>query len=704
MEIGFGLRRSTFGEGDFQISWAPSRQAAGLFLVFFFILVIAPLLLENSFGAESTNLIFNGNFEASSTQNPPPGWEMWGSKDNLPANFSRDGANPHGGKVSLRIHHPAGSSGYVISAPAYAIRAKKGKIYSLSFWARSDKIGPALSGFVAYEKRNPYIEAPAPTFPIEVGPNWKHYAFEIKESFDFSADRSRYLMLVFKAATTPEEEKTLWIDDVVVTEQDNPRATGLIDEKKISYQPLQHRLNPGTTLELSIDANKYLHRTNRLISGISFHRLTGYTGEPFNRYGQYTLQPETEQAIRDLHLPMTRFYGLGNEPFGLIGAIDRAAEVSKRVGIPQNRIVLECEPYKASTKTSPESWARAVGHSVQKGYEFQYWEIANEPEVASRQSGQRGAFSTSDEYIEHLKAVSKAVRSVQPQAKIGVAISDSPSWGNYILNRAAGYYDFIVNHYYGFIDAYQRRFEIVTLTENFKILDKILRINALIRAYNPGRDAYQLDTEWGLSSYGPNKESSELADRNGNIVGTLHRAVRLIYYAREDVLRGASSWHMLSHANEPGFGILTQEAIDKRFLMYWLYYYFNRYMGEWVVDSSGTAPYYYPTPYDDRSIKSGEFSGPITPVLVTQSKDKHTLYLIIANGSWDRSVPCRAKLSNFRAARTEGILLSHSDPNGNPLLQRKEEAVTPLSVSLSNQEVLCTIPPHSVVFISIQEK
>ena len=324
--------------------------------------------------------------------------------------------------------------------------------------------------------------------------------------------------------------------------------------------------------------------------------------------------------------------------------------------------------------------------------------------MASRQTGKKGAFATPDEYIDHIKSVSKAVKRVQPKAQIGVALSDTPSWGNHILHRAAGYYDFVVEHYYGFIDAYRRKFEVVTLTENYKILDKILKTNALIRAYNTGQKAYQLDTEWGLSSNGPNNEPSDLADRNGNIIGTLHRAVRLIYYAHDDFLRGASSWVMLSHLNEQGYGILSQEAPDQRFLMYWLYYYFNRHMGEWVLDVEGTAPYYYPGPGDDPSIKRGEFGGPLTPVLATQSKHRNTLYLVIANGSWDRSVPCRAKLSNFKATKAEGILLTQSDPNGKPILQRKEDAVSPLPISLSNQNLNCNVPPHSVIFITIQGK
>ena len=124
------------------------------------------------------------------------------------------------------------------------------------------------------------------------------------------------------------------------------------------------------------------------------------------------------------------------------------------------------------------------------------------------------------------------------------------------------------------------------------MLDRVLRIEALLRAYNPNRDVYQYDTEWGMICSTPDGKEADYEDRNANIIGTMHRAVRLIYYAREDILRGASGWQMFSRLDAQGFGILSQDAPDKRFMLYWLYYYFNRHLGEWALLTDGTAPYY----------------------------------------------------------------------------------------------------------------
>jgi hypothetical protein len=588
------------------------------------------------------NLIYNGDFEIPSSQSPPPGWVMWGpAAYQNPANYTLDTTNPYNGKACFRIHHPAGSAGYIVSSPSHALQPKKGKIYSVTFFARTNRPGRSLFRLSAYESLNPFKDAPSPgSFPIEVQAQWRQFTFEIKEGMDFFAERSRFLLLTFSATTDPQEEKTLWIDGVVVTEKDFPQGVRLIDERTLPHEPLQHRLQAGQSLAITVDAQKRLRQVNHMVSGISSHRVTGHTGHPYNAQGQYTLTPALEQAIRELRLPMTRLYGLGDEPFSLEEAIDKAANFCQKVGIPQDQTILEFESQNAQSKLTPEAWAKGVRHSVQKRYPFHYWEIANEPEVPGQQAKKKAAFLNSDEYIEHFIKVSQAIRKVQPKAQIGIPISDSPSWGNYLLSKAAGHYDFVTGHYYAVSQVHRQKFEAVALSENYKILEKIIRTNELLRAYNPGREVYQLDTEWGNHSGGPNNEAADFVVRNANIYGVLHRAVRLIYYAREGMLRGAGTWNLFTNMGAPGFAILSPQAPEKKTLLYWLYYYFNRHLGEAVLDLKGTAPYYIPASGDDPLTKAGEYPGPLTPVLATVSKDGRNLYLIIANGSWGKEVPC----------------------------------------------------------------
>jgi hypothetical protein len=366
----------------------------------------------------------------------------------------------------------------------------------------------------------------------------------------------------------------------------------------------------------------------------------------------------------------------------------------RRVGVAQDHCVLEFEEQGASRALPPETWAQGVSHALRQGYRFHHWEIANEPYSSLWGEGQ--AFPTPEAFISHFKAVSDAIRRVDPQAQVGVDIyPEQLRWGNYLLKQLAGHYDFVAPHYYCGADVHQLSFEEITLTENYRVLDRALKIQALLRAYNGSRQAYQYDTEWGMSCSAPGGKAADYEDRNANIIGTVHRAVRLIYYSREDILRGASGWQMLSGLGGQGFGILSQQAPEKRFLLYWLYYYFNRHVGEWVLQVDGTAPYHQPRQ------EAGEFAGPLTPVLATLSRDGREIYLVIANGSWTRAVPCHVKLENFHADRARGIVITNDKLDGKPLLENKEEAVSDFPVSAVGNEADCIVPPHAVVFVTL---
>ncbi|MGD0538826.1 MAG: hypothetical protein ABSC03_14415 [Verrucomicrobiota bacterium] len=663
-----------------------------------FVLLLVTLAAGTAL-CDDANVVFHDDFEEGSTASPPPGWAMWGAQPyKTPANYTRDTANPHSGQACFRIHHPAKTGGYIVSSPDRAINPKPAMIYTVSFWARAEKPGKAMFRWTAYRTTKPLVDAPSPgSFKFDAGREWKEFSFTVREGLDLFADQSRFLMLTFAAATESEEERTVWIDDVRVSELPDPHPAALLNDEVIPHDALQHRLRPGDQLVFTVDATKRLRRATQDAGGVSFHRVCGWTGQPYDQKGDYTLAPDLETAIRELRLPMTRFYALGDEPFDIESAIDKAAAVLRRVGAAEERCVLEFERQGAETSLPPETWARGVAYSLRRSHRFHRWEIANEPYASLWGEGQ--AFPTPDTFIAHFKAVSRVVRAVDPQAQLGVDIHrDDVKWGNYLLKELAGDYDFVAPHYYCGANVRELPFEEIALTENYRMLDRALRTQALIRAYNHGRDVYQYDTEWGMICNAPNGKDADYEGRNANIIGTMHRAVRLIYYAREDILRGASGWQMLSRLNAPGFGIVAQEAADKRFMLYWLYYYFNHHLGEWALATDGVAPYYQPRQETDRA----RFGGPLTPVLATMSKDEREIYLVIANASWTRTVPCRVRLRNFAVGRATGVVLTNNNLDGAPLLDRKEDAVMGIPVAREASDVTCTLPAHAVVFLTLK--
>lgn len=643
------------------------------------------------------NLVANGDFERESATSPPDGWTMWGaSQYKIAANFTRDTTQAHTGKACFRIHQPAGTAGYVVSSPETAARPRSGKMYSLTFWARSDRPGEALFGWTAYRSVRPFVDAPSPgLFPIRVDGQWRPFHYVLHEGWDFFAEECRHLLLTFHASAKSSEERTLWIDDIVLTESPSTREGRLVNPDTLRYEPLAHHLQPGESLEISVDASRPLREAAREVGGVSFHRVAGWPKLPYDREGRYVLPAELEEAVRQMRLPMTRFYALGDEPFGLEAAIDKAAEFCGRIGVPPAAVPLEFEIQGATSKLPPETWARGVRHSLAQGYSFRHWEITNEPYV-----GRAGrAFLTADSYLEHFLEVSRAVRQAHPAGRIGLAIHHrSPAWGNYLLKQAAGHYDFVVAHYYSFVNVQRSSFEDVVLGANYQTLDEVLKTGAMLRGYNPDRDVCQYDTEWGMHSSGPQGERADYVRRNGNIYGMMHRAVRLIHYLREDLLRGASSWEMFTLRRAPGFGFLAQDAPQLRSMTYWLYYYFNRHAGRWVLPIEGTAPYY------EGNVNGQPCRGPLTPAVATLSDDGKQLLLILANGSWTRSIACEVRCENFVPGKATAVLLTHGDPDGDPLLEGKEDLVGQIAVKPDGQRLTTTLPPHAVVFIALDRR
>jgi hypothetical protein len=177
----------------------------------------------------------------------------------------------------------------------------------------------------------------------------------------------------------------------------------------------------------------------------------------------------------------------------------------------------------------------------------------------------------------------------------------------------------------------------------------------------------------------------------------MHRTVRLIYYAREGMLRGASGWEMFCRLKGAGYGILTRDAPEQALLLYWLYYHFNRHVGDWALDLDGTAPYHSPA----GGAAAGP-AGPLTPVLATLDADGKTMYLVLANASATRSVPCELALRNFPAATASGVTLSQPTLDADPLVKRAEDVVCPLPVGLEGGKAAFVLPAHAAAFVTLR--
>lgn len=527
---------------------------------------------------------------------------------------------------------------------------------------------------------------------------------------------------------------------------------------------LNHRLQAGNTLDVSVDAEDVLRPTNQKVLGVSSFivgdgdanwRVNGEcrAGLPIDQDGIYRLDHHPcgnfEPAVSNLSLRMTRVHDLaiydrfqrvGQVPwyahFDAKQALDHWAELANRLGIPQENMVLGIQLYttngdRETIYPTPDFWRDVVQYSVHRGYRFKHWEIGNEVYIPIHEDTTgfvlNGFYTDGnldlsvERFRQYFTAVSDAIRSVQPDAQIGLSvrgpddITTENTWTDKVLRATAGYYDFLVGHYYnlGCGEVGDDAFERFVLAHNYALLQ--VQLSILERARNlpgnMGRPIYHYDTEWGAHGWrDPNCRGSVGAEvRNGNTYGTMQRAIRLIYYLREGIVEGASTWAMFTRdrTGEPAFGLLTHAGPEWRSMVYWLYRYFQQFSGDWILNIHGSAPFFtgtfqrYPWPSPLPA------SGPYTPLLAAKSGDGRELYLIIANANERLSYNFHVSLRNFRGTSATGYLLQdyrgEDWKNHNPFSTSESDFVRPYMVNLfpEGDTLVGNIPARSVLFIQI---
>lgn len=648
------------------------------------------------------NLIHDGDFEQEfkTILELPNAWCIWGSRDGKRfENFSRDTTNPHNGKASLHVFRPAMPDNQwfgILATPPHklALTPKPGKRYTVSFWARTSTPDEFLMMVGGYKSVDPFVDGKPPTrLYYKATKQWQKFSISFTEGKNFFASDAKFMYLMFFLTTNVKnraQDRHLWLDDIQLIEEDAESHASLINPKNLDAK-LSLRLKEGARIDVQVKMQTVLHPTNKLVGGVAMLSLSRWCNTPYASDGSYNFNPVLEKALADLQLPLTRFYALTEqEPFESVEkALDATVAYCDKINVPKQTTMLELEPWHAQTQMSPDQWASAVSHSVQQQYGFKYWEIGNEVFMTG------SMYKKAKQYLEHFLQVSDAIRRVQPDAQIGLSLNDMEvDWGNDLLKQAAGKYDYVCPHLYGGLSSKPNtKFEDLVISENHGHMDRAVLLNALLKVYNPDRETYIYDSEWGLHLRAADGRRADFQLRNSNIVGTVYRAVRLLYYARENLVRGACNWNAMTRTGIPGFGMLYYDKPEIRSMVYWLYHYFNRGLEKQVLDIQGTVPYH----------QLNGSTAPLTPLLATVSEDGRVVRLMLVNGSWGKSYPARVSLPGFTASHCEAIYLQNDDLDAQPMVEDVTTFVHKLGVTLDGQSVRFTLPAHSVAFVMLKK-
>lgn len=498
--------------------------------------------------------------------------------------------------------------------------------------------------------------------------------------------------------TTPEEKPVT--DPPVINPVNYP----------VPSVALQHKLTlNGSSTQIVIDANSLLSKACRDNLGAANFILT-WTNDSKSFYDtagkNYIFNSGPQESLKALGLPLSRIYYTYYEAGGLHNGLDMLADVCNRNNIPQEKMIVCIEHYKATTILQADVYKDAITYVRTKGYKFKYWEISNEPQYAWG-SGLEDPLV----YAKHVVDIYDAIKSVDPSMIVGCEINRRSYYSDQVLSNIKGKADFIAGHWYGITNTDNYSTTDVILTENYKNLDFIAYENQNIKN-RTGKVIPQIDTEWRLYADGMvngTVKSAEYNDKNGNIVGTLFQAVRLIYAIRDNYTQGACCWHAMGA--QPGIlvpsGYFTnsQELSGKTSYLYWLYYHFLKNTGEIVVDFSGSAPAYTGKAVENIDAGGSPITntGPLTPLMVTKNLTGDKLYITVVNASTSQTVPFSASLKNFIPKQQSAICISDTDINQNFYQADNSRFLKTAPVTVNAGEVTCSLPPLSCTFIVLSK-
>lgn len=581
--------------------------------------------------------------------------------------------------------------------------------YTVSFMAKGSRnINLYLE---VYFKRflPPYLTQPSPGFiPFEVKRGWQTYNFTFQPNEDFFNFWEVYPEVFFVILPSVSLPETVWIKDLYFTQDTIQQLTPNFVSGKLPFL----RLTPSLDGKVLIDVfpDNIVDTCKLQILGVAM-LSTKHPREVFTKEGDVNISEPLLESIGRLKIPFTRIFIPIMDTNDIREGALRLKRLITLFEIPPERVVLELEPPGQGGTLSPTLWAKAVEYIINEiEPRFHLWEVGNETYFVPHNIKKKGiepAYPTALDYAEHVKRVSEKIKEVQPNAKVGISLSQNYlAWNNTVLREAKGYYDFVAPHYYAALPYQTYNFEDIVLTENAISLLKTLSIQTLIEKYDTSQRLFQLVTEWAKNSRTTNEKRPWFVSQNGNMLGTLHRAVRLIYYLREGMVDGAASWNLFGKYKRrgkraDGFHYLFIDKPTASSLLYQMHYLFRKHVGKYIVKFRGKAPFYESRKIDSELI---DFAMPYTPVIVTTNLTRDSIFIILVNASYNKTFKVNIHFESTTAFKLSGKLLTDSRSNfldRSGLIEDPQNFIKRINViKIKPNNFAFSIAPHSIAYLT----
>lgn len=472
-------------------------------------------------------------------------------------------------------------------------------------------------------------------------------------------------------------------------------------------------LEVGSGLDCIVDCTRLLGRVNHRLNGLAIHSLCGQDDYPFHRTELvYNLPMSVQRDVLDLRVPASRVFDAYRDEwrFGDFDKVMDGYDICLSLwGWHRSPFVCCLGSAEGDVGYTVAEASDRLLRLVRRGYRL--FELENEPYNRRSDGSSRFTYDLAGEsaYVDYLRDVYLRVKSVHPAATVLISVAgsqvdgDAPYFSEDMLHRAAGYYDAVAVHHYlsGSVlggqvrSAYQNMsFEDWVLGENLRCIGHLEQLHRAAQ----GLPLYV--TEWGMRAIG----GSESSPKDGNIWAVLTSAYHLLLLHMTGLAVQATAW-CLFDAWWPGRTdtgkhlYLRPDQPGRRGFLYWLWYYFVRYCGDYYLDVGGMAP--EATVTDSLGT---ERSALLTPLMATFSWDYRNVYVIALNASWANSYSAVIRFRGFSLQLASGVVMQHSDEDALGIVEGspRDVLVHDLTPVLYHDRIQFVMQPHSVYFIRVQ--
>jgi hypothetical protein len=220
------------------------------------------------------------------------------------------------------------------------------------------------------------------------------------------------------------------------------------------------------------------------------------------------------------------------------------------------------------------------------------------------------------------------------------------------------------------------------------------RDEADLRAANGGKPIPLNVTEWAGTGALDSKTQADDNPFGGNIVGALHRAIRQVWYLRENLVESATQWQ--THAptdRTPGLTFFFwQKPLGGRTLLWYLSDLLSQHVGDQILADKVQSP----------MLEMGFSRLPVVHSICTRDSKTKTLHWVLVNAAQGDTISCTLTIKGSRLNARGQVTTLSQGLDDSPVVTDVAALRKEAEVVFVGGKARLALPPHSVSFVEVR--